>query len=142
MTENQSDSIEELEKCIELEREIDEEVKRFSEECGEVVTYNRGFCKLPNFGDWRDRRYGLSVWSVKVRKRDKYKCRRCGSGVNLHAHHIYNKADNPDLQYEVWNGITLCRYCHMSFHKIYGKADNNEDQIKEFLDTRGDHYGD
>ena len=143
-SEESFDSVEEMEKWIEIEREIDKEASRFNEECGEVVSYNRGFCDLPNFGDWRDKRYGLSVWSGKVRKRDGYKCRRkgCGSKENLHAHHIFNQADNPDLRYEIWNGITLCQTCHITFHKIYGKVENNEEQIKEFISNGGESYGD
>ena len=131
------DSVEELEEIIEIEEEIDVEFSRYSEECGEVVSYNRGYCPLPNFGDWRDRRYGLSVWSVNVRKRDKYTCRKCKGKTNLHAHHIYNKFDNPDIQYEEWNGITLCKYCHASFHRTYGKRFNDEVQLKEFMNDDG-----
>lgn len=129
------ETINELEEAVELERQINKELARYDEECGEVVSYNQGFCPLPNFGDWRDKQYGLRIWSSNVRKRDGHKCRRegCGSRSHLHAHHIYNQADNPDLRFEVWNGITLCQSCHNLFHKIYGKVENNEEQIKEFI---------
>lgn len=133
-------SIDEWEDFIAMQRSIDAELARYDEECGEVITYNQGYCPLPSFGDWRDKQFGIRVWSLKVRKRDGFKCRRksCGSTKNLHAHHIYNQADNPDIRFEEWNGITLCRPCHMAFHKIYGKVENNEDQIREFLSKGGD----
>lgn len=132
--------VEEVEEAIEFERELKKELGRYDEECGEVVSYNRGYCDLPNYGDWRDRDYGLRAWSIKVRKRDGHMCRRkgCGSNYKLHAHHIFNQADNPDLRYEVWNGITLCQSCHIEFHKVYGKVENNENQIKKFISGGGE----
>lgn len=38
-----------------------------------------------------------------------------------------------DLGYDVSNGITLCRDCHIVFHMIYGKENNTDLQLKEFL---------
>lgn len=144
MIDEHIDPIEEIEAQIQFERELDEEVREFPSKCGEVISYNRGYCVLPDYGDWRDKRYGLRVWSMSVRKRDGYKCRRksCGSRYKLHAHHILNQADNPDLRFEVWNGITLCQSCHNLFHKIYGKVENNEEQIKEFISDGGGRFGD
>lgn len=141
MTEDfEINSIEELEEAEEFERQLKIELDRYAEECGEVVSYNRGFCRLPDYGDWRDKQYGLRVWSREVRKRDGHKCRKrnCGSKKDLHAHHIYNQADNPDIRFEVWNGITLCQSCHILFHRIYGKVGNNEDQIKEFISSENE----
>lgn len=133
-------SVEEIEDFIALQRLIDDEMARYDEECGEVVSYNQGYCPLPNFGDWRDKQFGIRLWSLKVRKRDRHRCRRegCGRTKNLHAHHIYNQADNPDLRFEEWNGVTLCQSCHILFHKIYGKVENDEDQIREFISNGGE----
>lgn len=129
------DTIDEYEEALEFERELKEELARYNEECGEVITYSRGYCPIPNYGDWRDKQYGIRIWSNEVRKRDGYKCRRngCGSKERLHAHHIFNQADNPGIRFEVWNGITLCQPCHILFHQNYGKIENNEDQIREFI---------
>lgn len=138
MEDNHLDIFEEYDKEVMLDIEIKKELDRYNEECGGVITYTRDFCTLPNYGDWRDGKYSLRVWSSEVRKRDGHTCRRegCGSKKNLHAHHIYNQADNPDIRFEVWNGVTLCQTCHIAFHKIYGNVENNEEQIKEFLSIR------
>lgn len=138
------DTIDEIEEAIKFELELKKDLEKYEDNCGEVITYNRGFCELPDFGDWRDKEYGIRIWSIKVQQRDGYKCRRkgCGSSHKLHAHHIFNQADHPDLRYEVWNGVTLCQSCHITFHKIYGKVENNEEQIKEFISNGGESYGD
>lgn len=71
----------------------------------------------------------------KVFKRDKHTCQKCGDnqGGNLNAHHIRNHSTHKELRYDVNNGITLCKKCHIEFHKKYGYKNNNENQIKEFL---------
>lgn len=53
-------------------------------------------------------------WSLKVRKRDKHKCRfpGCKSKKPVHAHHIIRYADAPLLRYILTNGISLCRKHH------------------------------
>lgn len=70
-------------------------------------------------------------WRDFVYQRDKYTCQKCSDnkGGNLVAHHIksfsevmkniktYQEAEN---NYELWNvhnGITLCKKCHISIHK-------------------------
>lgn len=53
--------------------------------------------------------------------------------VKLIAHHIYNWKDNPDKRYDIDNGITLCEDCHLMFHILFGKKDNNLLQLNEFL---------
>jgi ribosomal protein L37AE/L43A len=57
----------------------------------------------------------------RIKKRDKNKCTKCNSNLNLHVHHItydnlFNEKDE-DL-------ITLCSECHKDFHK---------DDYKKFL---------
>ena len=77
-------------------------------------------------------------WRFSVYARDNFICRRCGSRGGkrgLEAHHIKNWASNKDLRYDVNNGITLCYNCHKEFHKRYGKCDNSQEQIDEFLST-------
>jgi len=56
-------------------------------------------------------------------------------GTNLNPHHIRNFAEYPKLQFVIDNGITLCEKAHKEFHKKYGRKNNNEDQILEFLTT-------
>jgi len=66
------------------------------------------------------------IWRKEVFERDKYICQECGDegrkGAYLEAHHIIpmreifiNKQYN--LIYEVSNGLTLCRKCHMKTFK-------------------------
>ncbi len=52
------------------------------------------------------------AWLLDVLTRDGYKCTKCGSTENLHAHHIKNWNDFPSLRYDVSNGLTLCASCH------------------------------
>ncbi|WP_226035626.1 HNH endonuclease [Aquibacillus saliphilus] len=74
-------------------------------------------------------------WVQNVYERDDYICQCCGErGGKLHAHHIYNYSQHKDLRTDLNNGITLCDACHKDFHYFYGYQDNDEFQIKEFID--------
>lgn len=83
--------------------------------------------------------YEYSKWRGSVFDRDCYCCQRCGARngdgyrVELHAHHIQNWADNISDRYDINNGITLCDNCHYEFHSIYGKHNNNSQQLHQFL---------
>ncbi len=48
----------------------------------------------------------------KVMQRDKYKCRLCGTSLNLHLHHIDGRG--KDLTNNVDNCIILCENCHLN----------------------------
>lgn len=90
--------------------------------------------RLPEYRTWRN----------EVFKRDGFHCVKCGSkGVvfgkrcksnGLNAHHIFSYKTNPEVRYDVDNGITLCNKCHQQFHSEYGKTGNNQEQLLEFLD--------
>lgn len=76
------------------------------------------------------------LWVKNVYKKDLYTCRRCGyKGKNLNAHHVKNFTQEKNLRYVLENGITLCKNCHVLFHKTYGKKNNDIWQINEFLKT-------
>lgn len=81
-------------------------------------------------------------WRLSVFNRDNYTCTCCGSvsgrgkNIELHAHHINNWKDNPEMRYDVENGSTLCSVCHYEFHSIYGKSNNNRKQFNEFINNR------
>jgi hypothetical protein len=75
------------------------------------------------------------VWEYSILIKDRHICQKCGetSVRYLVAHHILNFAQYPELRFAIDNGITFCRPCHKKFHHIYGKKNNNIEQIKEFL---------
>lgn len=68
----------------------------------------------------KQRGYHQGAWSALVRLRDG-KCTECGTIEDLHAHHIKSFKNNPELRYDVNNGVTLCGYCHRKWHKENGK---------------------
>ena len=61
-----------------------------------------------------------SEWRKAVFERDNFICQKCGSKVDLNAHHIEAFADNRELRTELSNGVTLCKACHGNFHHNYG----------------------
>ena len=63
---------------------------------------------------------GLGEWTDAVKARDGA-CIDCGSTERLEAHHLVLKSKFPEVATELWNGITLCRKCHIAEHKIIGK---------------------
>jgi transcription elongation factor Elf1 len=68
-------------------------------------------------GDKHDRsstRY--REWRTSVFLRDNFTCVKCGSKKNIQAHHIEPWKKNKKLRYEVSNGTTLCRECHLEAH--------------------------
>lgn len=68
-----------------------------------------------------------------VKKRDNYKCIKCGSNINLNVHHLNgynwdkNNRTNPN------NAVTLCEDCHGDFHSIYGRGENTKEQFEEWF---------
>lgn len=53
-------------------------------------------------------------WRLQVFGRDDFTCRRCGvRGVYLEAHHVKGFAEFPKLRFDVDNGLTLCKECHI-----------------------------
>jgi len=81
-------------------------------------------------------RHGIEfrLWRESVFARDNWTCQKCGNRkVYLHPHHILNFAEYPELRFDIDNGITLCKDCHMKFHTKYGRECNTKEQLKEFL---------
>jgi 5-methylcytosine-specific restriction endonuclease McrA len=74
------------------------------------------------------------LWRERVFKRDNFTCQKCKiKGIHLHSHHIQNFSQFPELRFEVDNGITLCKDCHMEFHNLFERKNNNKEQLNRFL---------
>ena len=56
--------------------------------------------------------FSFRAWREAVLTRDRHRCRWCGSGVNLHVHHVLDAVRCPELARVVENGLTLCGECH------------------------------
>lgn len=67
-------------------------------------------------------------WRKKIFERDNWTCQKCnaksqkGKRIYLEAHHIKHINQNPNLLYEINNGITLCRKCHKETDNYGWKA--------------------
>ena len=74
------------------------------------------------------------LWRKSIFERDNFTCQKYGiRGGILHAHHINNFADFPELRLALDNGITLSEKAHKEFHKKYGRSHNTREQMIEFL---------
>ena len=72
-------------------------------------------------------------WREDVYKRDNYTCQKCKQiGYQLNAHHVFSYSEHKNKRYDIFNGVTFCKDCHFSFHKIYGRKKINQDQLKKF----------
>ncbi len=50
-------------------------------------------------------------------ERDGWRCRDCGQLAVLEVHHVRPVRERPDLAYSLDNVRTLCRPCHLRFHR-------------------------
>lgn len=95
-------------------------------DCGFTVFINRP----KNVDNYKRTR--LERWAQEVKRRDGNRCVICGSTDNLDAHHIIPKKDHPEFEFQVENGITLCREHHAMVHpymtnymkKVYASDDH------------------
>jgi 5-methylcytosine-specific restriction endonuclease McrA len=60
-------------------------------------------------------------WRMAVFERDNYTCQMCGdvTGGNLQAHHIKPRREHKNdlLVFDIDNGVTLCKDCHISIRR-------------------------
>ena len=57
-------------------------------------------------------------WRESVFQRDGYICQKCFEyGGKLNAHHIKMFSTHKELRFDINNGITLCKKCHIEVHK-------------------------
>jgi len=61
-------------------------------------------------------------WRLEVFERDKFTCQKCNKkGIYIEPHHIVTvkecrENNKLDLVFDVNNGLTLCRTCHLETH--------------------------
>lgn len=77
-------------------------------------------------------------WKTAIFERDRYECQKCGKrGNRFQVHHIENFSsifDTDDrLLFDTDNGIAFCKDCHALFHHLYGKKNNSQEQILDYL---------
>jgi hypothetical protein len=80
----------------------------------------------------------LSKWAASVKKRDGFSCRACGYTGYLHSHHILPKSKFPKYVYCVWNGVTLCKLCHLGKSGVHRKSKPRNKTVRvlrDFLKT-------
>jgi len=77
-------------------------------------------------------------WRKLIFEKDNYTCQKCNKkGGTINAHHIENYSTVKEKRFEVSNGITFCEECHIEFHKRYGKYNNNQKQVDQFIKKPG-----
>lgn len=81
------------------------------------------------------RTYEYRMFLRNVLKRDNYTCQCCGSNDNLEVHHLdaYNWC--IEKRTDIDNGVTLCNYCHIIFHKKYGKGEVTKEQYDNWINN-------
>jgi hypothetical protein len=63
-----------------------------------------------------------SIWRNSIFERDNYTCKICKvRNKYLEAHHVIGVYEKIDLIFELSNGITMCKDCHLLFHNKYGR---------------------
>ena len=71
---------------------------------GGVTPENKRLRRSAAFFEWRE----------AVFERDDYTCQLCNiRGGILHPDHIKRWADYPELRFDISNGRTLCKPCHL-----------------------------
>lgn len=75
------------------------------------------------------------IFRKKVLRRDRYKCKICGSKTRICVHHLDGWSWFLEGRYEPSNGICLCKEHHDEFHKYYDRERNTKYQFEHYLNT-------
>lgn len=69
-------------------------------------------------------------WRLEVYKRDHWTCQDCNIKQSYPiAHHLKSFHDYPELRFEIYNGVTLCRSCHLKRHRIVEFSNEEDSRI-------------
>lgn len=96
------------------------------------IKISLGLTKEKEFKGFRRKEYqrerGSSrykKWRASIVERDEYTCQHCGSKKELEVHHIKNFYHHRDKAYDIDNGLTLCKKCHIKVDKYRGRYEKN-----------------
>jgi len=97
--------------------------------------YNRNLTEQERIDKRVYRGESIVKWRIDIFERDNYTCKSCSvrGGVVLHAHHLNGYHWFKEGRFDANNGITLCKYCHNSFHLEFGNKNNTKEQFEEFI---------
>ena len=76
---------------------------------------------------------GYKKWIKSIKERDGHQCLICGTNENLVVHHLESYHNNLELRVCDTNGVCLCQFCHLKFHKTHGYRNNTKHQFDIFL---------
>ena len=124
-------------KCLDCGKKISYQISRCWECRNKYISVNYRGAKSHMWKGGRSKentlirlRREFRVWRKEIYERDNYTCQMCdkrsgvGQQVYLHPHHIKSFAKYPELRFEVSNGLTLCKDCHMKLHNLAKKVLN------------------
>ena len=80
-------------------------------------------------------------WREVVCRRDDYTCQICGKhDIHINVHHLESYAIAKSLRFDVANGVSLCKDCHVDFHKRFGYGDNTRKQFIQYVKEMDVNY--
>lgn len=91
---------------------------------------------------WMSNKPKLGQWAKTIKSLCGKQCMMCGSKEELEAHHIVPISVNPELKFDLMNGIALCADCHRctkenSAHFLLRNcADDYAQLMKALLENR------
>ena len=71
-------------------------------------------------------------WRMSIFERDNFKCIWCGSKKFIQVDHIKSFRNYPKLRFEISNGRTLCKDCHLTTPNYGGRAIYKGGDVHEF----------
>lgn len=103
--------------CFSLGRVLHAGINPSTHEIELLDRKNQKFSWQKSLKDYRHTKQ-YSDWRKAVFERDNFTCQDCGQhGGYLEAHHIKSFKKYPKFRFDVKNGVTLCRACHLKRHR-------------------------